>query len=78
MQIDKAGVKQLLNSPAVKAEVERRAHAIAAAAGPGFEVDSAWHGFDRAHATVWTATTEARRKEARDRTLTRAIQAGRG
>lgn len=74
--INHAAVEALLKSSGVQADLERRARNIAAAAGPGMEVDSAV-GIRRARATVRTATWEARRAEARARTLTSALDAGR-
>lgn len=74
--INRAGVRQLLQSPEVRADLERRANAIAAAAGDGMEADSAV-GPTRARASVRTATHDAVVAEATDRTLTRALDAGR-
>lgn len=74
--LNRAGVEELLRSPEVRADLERRARAIAAAAGEGMEVDSAI-GRTRARAMVWTDTPRARLAEATNRTLTRAIDAGR-
>lgn len=71
-----AGIRALLRSPEVEHDLERRAQAIAAAAGEGMEV-STFRGPNRVRATVITATTEARVAEATDRALTRAIDAGR-
>lgn len=65
------------NDPAVVAEITRRAEAIAAAAGEGHEV-TVRTGGARARASVRTATHEARRSEAVDKTLTSALDAGRG
>ena len=72
-----AGIRQLLRSSEVEANLRARAERIAAAAGPGHEVDSRI-GANRARASVATATFEAMQSEATDRTLTRAIDAGRG
>lgn len=58
-------------------ELERRANAMANAAGDGMDVDVRV-GRTRARASVRTGTPEAMRAEARDKTLTRAIDAGRG
>lgn len=74
--VNHLGVRALLQSPAVEAELKRRAMAIAAKAGPGMEVTT-FHGRNRVNASVITATTEARVAEAKDRALTRAIDAGR-
>lgn len=76
IRLNRRAIGQLLRSPAVLADVTRRAHAIAAAAGPGMEVDSAI-GAHRARAAVITATGEARHAEATTRALTRAFGAGR-
>lgn len=71
-----AGFKALLTSPEVQADLDRRAAAIAAAAGPGNAVQSRPSG-NRGRATVYTESVEAKRAEAEDRALTRAIDAGR-
>jgi hypothetical protein len=76
VKINRRAVAHLLKSPEVLADVRKRANRIAAAAGPGHEVD-ARIGRTRARASVVTATTEARRGEANRRTLTRALGAGR-
>lgn len=69
-------MKGLLRSPEVRADLEARARRIAAAAGPGMEVDVEV-GAKRARASVRTATYEAMRAEATDRALSRALDAGR-
>lgn len=71
-----AEIEKLLRSPAVMAECKRRADNIARAAGPGFRT-AAEQGTGRARAVVWAGTYEARKAEANDRALTRAIDAGR-
>jgi hypothetical protein len=77
IEMNSEGARELLRSPEVAAELERRAQLIAAAAGPGFEVDARL-GANRARASVRAATLEARKAEAEERTLTRALEAGRG
>lgn len=74
--LNRRGVRELLRSPEVLADLKRRAEAIAAAAGDGME-PSAMVGKNRARASVITATHNARRAEAVTRALTRAIDAGR-
>jgi hypothetical protein len=74
--LNRAGVKALLRSPEVVADLKRRAEAIAAVAGEGNEVEVAV-GPTRARAAVVTKTFDAMRDEATDRSLTRAIDAGR-
>lgn len=76
-ELNHAGVRELLCSDGVLADLRGRAERIAAAAGDGMEVD-ARVGANRARASVHTATWEARHAEALDRVLTRAIDAGRG
>lgn len=74
--LNRKGVRQLLRSPEVLADLDRRAKQIAAAAGSGME-PSAMVGKGRARASVITATSGAREAEATRRALTRAIDAGR-
>lgn len=76
VKLNRAGVRSLLRSSAMSADLEARARRIAAAAGAGFEVTTTT-GPTRARAEVTTATFEARHAEASDRALTRAIDAGR-
>lgn len=65
-------------SPGVVADLIRRGTAIAAAAGPGHGIETNYNGVTRARVTVMTETLEAKKAEATDKTLTRAIGAGRG
>jgi hypothetical protein len=60
----------------IRNDLKKRAERIAAAAGDGME-SSVVIGRTRARASVITATHAARRAEARDASLTRAIDAGR-
>lgn len=76
IHIDTQAVRDLLRSPEVLADLEQRAERIAAAAGPGMEVD-ADVGTNRARAVVITATPEAMLAEADTRALTRSVDAGR-
>lgn len=77
VKMNSAGARALLRSPEVQADLRRRAEAIATAAGEGNEV-AVSTGTGRARAAVYTATFEAKKSEAEDRTLTQAIDAGRG
>lgn len=74
---NEAAYEALLKSPGVQADLRRRGARIAARAGSGMEVESSV-GANRARVSVRTATPAARRAEAEDRALTRAIDAGRG
>lgn len=79
-----AAVKALRKSPEVRADLERRARAIAARANSqvhggdqqNFDVN-VLSGSTRARASVVTATPEAMQAEATRRVLTRSIDAGR-
>lgn len=77
IEVNSAGVQALLKSDEVQALLKAKADRIAAAAGEGMEATS--HvGRTRARASVITATRAARKAEAVDRALTKAIDAGRG
>jgi len=75
--IDRKAATELMCSPEVLADLRRRAEAIADRAGPGHIVE-AEAGRKRARAVVITEWQSAKRNEATRRTLTRAIDAGRG
>lgn len=77
--LNRAGVRNLLRSPEVAADIARRAAAIAAAAssGEGEFGHDVKIGKNRAHGMVWTDDQAAREAEATSRSLTRAIDAGR-
>jgi hypothetical protein len=70
------GIREILTSPGVLADVAGRAKAVAAAAGPGFASD-AGIGPHRARAAAFTASREAAINEAKNRTLLRALGAAR-
>jgi hypothetical protein len=81
MQVDKikwnlAGFKALRKERGVMSDLIDRGQAIAAAAGDGVEAEP-FTGRNRARVSVLTATVEAARKNARDNTLIRALDAGR-
>lgn len=71
------GFREILRSQAVVADLARRGQAIAAAAGEGVGVHTSV-GANRARVTVATESREAAKAEAENKTLTRAIGAGRG
>lgn len=77
VEMNSAGAQELLKSPEVQGELRKRADRVAAAAGEGHEV-SVWVGRDRARATVTTVSARAKRAEANDRALLRALEAGGG
>lgn len=76
VKLNRRNVAALLKDERVRANLEGRARRIAQRAGSGFEADSVI-GRNRARATVWTDTPEARRAEAQANALTAAIDAGR-
>lgn len=71
-----SGVRDLLRSAEVQADLRDRAARIAAAAGDGNEIDSQV-GPTRARAAVITRSTKAKLRESTSRSLTRAVDAGR-
>lgn len=75
IKLNSAGVRELLKSPGVQADLKRRAERIKNAAGPGHEVEM-FVGRNRARASVRTATIDAMVAERAHQTLTRAIPAG--
>lgn len=74
--ITPGAIPRLLKEPGVQADLMRRGRAIQTAAGSGHEVDLNIESV-RASVIVYTATIDAMIAEATDRTLTRAIDAGR-
>ena len=69
-----SGIRKVLRSPEVTALVARKAKRAAAAAGPGFESVVKPHKYT-ARAFVQTATPEAAKAEAENKTLTRSLDA---
>lgn len=76
IKLKSKGVRELLKSQAVQNDLAARADRIASAAGDGHETQVTTNR-DRGVAFVNTATFEARESEAENRSLTRAIDAGR-
>lgn len=76
IKLNRKGVVELLKSTEVADDLDRRAQKIAAAAGPGHRIE-ANETRNRARVAVITDTFEAMRREATDRSLTNAIDAGR-
>lgn len=68
--------RALRTDPKVQAEILRRAKAVAAAAGDGFEAVTS-PPRNRARASVVPVTAEAAARNARDNTLLHALDAGR-
>ena len=77
VKLNSPGIRAVLQSAEVRADIQRRADAIkAAAGGDGFEAGAEIVG-NRVMGWVVTASPEAKQAEAEDRTLTRALDAGR-
>ncbi|MEZ5380159.1 MAG: hypothetical protein R2754_00030 [Microthrixaceae bacterium] len=76
VKLNLSGFRKLRTDPAVVADLQKRADAIAAKAGPGHKAEAS-KGRTRAIGMVWTDTHEARLAEAHERRLARAIDAGR-
>lgn len=76
--LNRAGVRKLLQDPAIAADMLDRAERIAAGtADEGFVADGYPDG-KRARATVTATTRRAQAAEARERVLSRAADLGRG
>lgn len=76
LKLNKDGIVALLQSEEVQQDLAARGERIAATAGEGVEAELTKNR-DRAVVFVRTKTNEARKAEAEDRALTRAIDAGR-
>lgn len=74
--LNRRGVRDLLRSDEVLYDLERRANAVAAAAGPGHRVETTV-GRNRARAAVITDDFAAAYSEATSRNLTAAVDAAR-
>lgn len=82
VRMKSAGARAVLTSPKVRADLERRAENVAAAADTGAGQDGAHFvdsqdGPNRARAAVVTRTNTAKEAEATDRNLTRAFDEAR-
>lgn len=78
IEMNPEGIRALLKSPGVQADIEARTNAVAAAAGGAEDFKpSVYIGKTRVRGSVITATAAGRRAEATDLALTRAIDAGR-
>ena len=77
VKLNSSGIREVLRSDEVREDILRRAEAIKAAAGGDDHEAGAEVVGNRVMGWVVTATPEAKRAEAEDRTLTRALDAGR-
>lgn len=76
IKLNPAGVRALLRSPEVQADLLKRGARIASAAGPDHEVETTL-GRNRARVTVRTTSDAAAIAEQAHKTLTDAIDKGR-
>ncbi|NCC07075.1 MAG: hypothetical protein EOM30_03270 [Clostridia bacterium] len=73
VEINRAGVRELLRSQEISAICEARAQAISARCGRGYEV-STYTGKNRANASVHAATPKARRDNIKNNTILKATR----
>lgn len=78
VRVNPAGVRAVLTSPGVRADLDARAARIRAVAGDGFIVRPRPLRVRRYAVQVRTDTYEARRAQAESNSLMRAVDAGRG
>ena len=78
LRINYSGVRELLKSPGLVADLTRRGRAIADRAGDGHTVFVENRGRKRARVAVVTTSVDAMKREARERNLLRSLDAARG
>ena len=76
IKLNYKGFRELRTNRKAVQELERRGRNVKAAGGSGMEM-STYVGRQRARVTVYAATPAAKRREAKSRSLTRALDAGR-
>lgn len=76
VRLNRSGIRAMLRSEGVQADLLRRAENVARAAGPGHEA-SVIPGKNRARASVITVTREAKEAEATRRNLSTSVDAAR-
>lgn len=72
IEIDSAGIVELLQCTEIQGAVEEVAARVAATAGEDYQTSS-FIGFDRAHAYVWAVGDEARKDCYENNTLLKAL-----
>lgn len=77
IKLNRQGIREILRSDGVKADLSKRAQRVRNAAGPGHAVDVTT-GRNRVRASVRTDTIDAMLAQAETKNLTRAMQAARG
>ncbi len=71
-KLNKAGVRELLQSEEVAVMCEDKAFSVAGKCGPGYEVTT-YRGKTRVNSSVHAATVEARQENAENNTLLKAV-----
>lgn len=71
--LNKAGVRELLRSPEMKAICEEHAVAIRNRCGDGYESDS-YTGRNRVNAKVWASSAEAQQDNSENNTILKALK----
>lgn len=74
-ELNRAGVRELMQSPEMVSVCTQYANAVRARAGDGYEVSS-YVGKNRANASVIATTYEARRDNYENNTLLKALGGG--
>ena len=81
VRINKSAIDEILNSPEVNADIQRRVNAVRDYANSMFSANG-YKGdvmkTDRPHGAVWAGDLHSRRSNAKHNTLMRALDAGKG
>ena len=73
IKLNKRGVRELLRSEEMKAVCKERAEEIRNRCGDGYDCD-AYTGKNRVNARVWASSAKARRDNARNNTILKALK----
>ena len=73
IKLNSKGVRELLSSEEMKAICKERAEAIRGRCGDGYECD-AYTGKRRVNARVWASSAKARRDNAKNNTILKALR----
>ena len=71
--LNRSGVRALLRSEEMKAVCAEKAQAVCARCGTGYATDT-YTGKNRVNAMVWADTTQAKRDNAENNTLLKALK----
>jgi phage-related protein len=72
-KLNRAGVRQLMQSTEMQAVLQEKASQIAARCGDGYEQDI-MVGRNRANAQVWAETSQAKRDNSKNNTILKAVR----